>query len=90
MGRAHVSRTHDGEHFDYAEIAEAMRDLSRSSESDHHELLDHVVASVALGNTADHLRNHGFLADRASDEHGDRHREESVNTGSLVEDLVAV
>ncbi|WP_454836928.1 type II toxin-antitoxin system HipA family toxin [Rhodococcus qingshengii] len=56
----------DGEHRDYAEIAEAMRDLSFSPKSDHHELFDRVVASVALGNTDDHLRNHGFLADRGS------------------------
>lgn len=54
----------DGEHRDYAEIAEAMRDLSLSPRSDQHELFDRVVASVALGNTDDHLRNHGFLADR--------------------------
>ncbi|CAG7573742.1 serine/threonine-protein kinase HipA [Barrientosiimonas humi] len=56
----------DGEHRDYAEITEAMRDLSRSPKADHHELFDRVVASVALGNTDDHLRNHGFLADRGS------------------------
>jgi len=56
----------DGEHRDYAELAEAMRDLSLSPRADHHELFDRVVASVALGNTDDHLRNHGFLADRGS------------------------
>ncbi|WP_119697492.1 type II toxin-antitoxin system HipA family toxin [Microbacterium halotolerans] len=54
----------DGEHRDYADIAEAIRDLSLSPRADHHELFDRVVASVALGNTDDHLRNHGFLADR--------------------------
>ena len=56
----------DGEHRDYAEIAEAMRDLSWSPKADHHELFDRVVAFVALGDTDDHLRNHGFLADRGS------------------------
>ncbi len=56
----------DGEHRDYAEIAEAMRDLSLSPRADHHELFNRVVASVTLGNTDDHLRNHGFLADRGS------------------------
>lgn len=56
----------DGEQRDYADVAEAMRDLSRSPRADHHELFDRVVASVALGNTDDHLRNHGFLADRGS------------------------
>lgn len=56
----------DGEHRDYAEIAEAMRDLSFSPRADHHELFDRVVAGVALGNTDDHLRNHGLLADHGS------------------------
>ncbi|PSL00849.1 serine/threonine-protein kinase HipA [Murinocardiopsis flavida] len=56
----------DGEHRDYADIAEAMRDLSRSPRLDHHELFDRVVASVALGNTDDHLRNHGFLTSRGA------------------------
>lgn len=56
----------DGEQRDYSDIAEAVRDLSLSPRNDHHELYDRVVASVALGNTDDHLRNHGFLADRGS------------------------
>ena len=43
-----------------------MRDLSWSPKADHHELFDRVVAIVALGDTDDHLRNHGFLADRGS------------------------
>lgn len=56
----------DGDHRDYADIAEAIRDISLSPKADHHELFDRVVANVALGNTDDHLRNHGFLADRGS------------------------
>lgn len=56
----------DGDHRDYVEIAEAVRDLSLSPRADHRELFDRVVASVVLGNTDDHLRNHGFLADRGS------------------------
>ncbi|MBW3085904.1 hypothetical protein KEM60_02115 [Austwickia sp. TVS 96-490-7B] len=56
----------DGDHRDDADIAGAIRDLSRSPKMDHHELFDRVVASVARGNTDDHLRNHGFLADRGS------------------------
>ena len=56
----------DGDDRDYADIAAAIRDLSRSPRSDHRELFDRVVASVAIGNTDDHLRNHGFLADRGS------------------------
>ena len=51
----------DGEQRDYADIAEAMRDLSHSPRQDHRELYDRVVAGVALGNTDDHL-----LRDRKS------------------------
>ena len=54
----------DGDRRDYADIVEAIRDISVSSNADQRELYDRVVASVALGNTDDHLRNHGFLADR--------------------------
>lgn len=53
----------DGDHRDYADIAEAVRDLSLSPRQDHLELFDRVVAGVALGNTDDHLCNHGFLTD---------------------------
>lgn len=56
----------DGQQRDYVDIAEAMRDLSGSLRVDHHELFDRVVAGVALGNTDDHLRNHGFLVDGGS------------------------
>jgi serine/threonine-protein kinase HipA len=56
----------DGEQRDYADIAEAIRDISRSPRQDHHELYDRIIASVALGNTDDHLRNHGFLTDHGS------------------------
>lgn len=56
----------DGDHRDYADLAGAMRDLSLSLPADHRELFNRVVASVALGNTDDHLRNHGFLADQHS------------------------
>ncbi len=55
-----------GDHRDYSDIAGAIRDLSRSPKADHHELFNRVVTNVALGNTDDHLRNHGFLADRGS------------------------
>ena len=35
-------------------------------QADQRDLFNRVVASVALGNTDDHLRNHGFLADRGA------------------------
>lgn len=53
----------DGDHRDYADVALAVRDLSTSPRRDLRELFDRVVASVVLGNTDDHLRNHGFLAE---------------------------
>lgn len=56
----------DGERRDYADIAEAIRDLAGSPRRDHHELFDRAIASVALGNTDDQLRNHGFLTDHGS------------------------
>lgn len=52
----------DGQRRDYADLAVAIRDLSDSPKTDHLQLFDRVVANVALGNTDDHLRNHGFLA----------------------------
>src|SRR5699024_7119567 len=36
----------DGDHRDYVEIAEAVRDLSKSPKADHRELFDRVVTSV--------------------------------------------
>jgi len=54
----------DGDQKDYADLAEAICDLSRSPVQDLHEFYDRIIASIALGNTDDHLRNHGFLADR--------------------------
>jgi serine/threonine-protein kinase HipA len=56
----------DGDRRDYVEIAEVIRDISLSPKADHRELFDRVVANVALANTDDHLRNHGFLARRGS------------------------
>ncbi|MDT0156185.1 type II toxin-antitoxin system HipA family toxin [Microbacterium sp. ARD32] len=52
----------DGASGDYVEIAEHLRDLSAALREDHRELFDRVVLSIALHNTDDHLRNHGFLA----------------------------
>lgn len=54
----------DGEQHDYLEIAQAVRAISTQPRSDLHELFDRVVVGIVLGNTDDHLRNHGFVADR--------------------------
>lgn len=47
---------------DYLDIAEAVRDVSGSPRADLNELFNRAVAAVAIGDTDDHLRNHGFLA----------------------------
>ncbi|MFZ8756021.1 type II toxin-antitoxin system HipA family toxin [Microbacterium sp. HMH0099] len=52
----------DGDHRDYADIVLAVRDLAQSPRRDLRELFDRVVANVVLGNTDDHLRNHGLLS----------------------------
>ncbi len=56
--------SNDGDHGDYVDVAEAIRELSTSPRDDLRELFTRVVASVALGNTDDHLRNLGFLGVR--------------------------
>lgn len=53
----------DGEHRDYLDIADVIRDITASVKVALAELFDRVVANAALGNTDDHLRNHGFLSD---------------------------
>lgn len=55
----------DGEHRDYLDIAEAIRDLSANVAEDLAELWMRVAVSVAIGNTDDHLRNHGFIEERS-------------------------
>ncbi|MBM6980067.1 MAG: type II toxin-antitoxin system HipA family toxin [Actinomyces succiniciruminis] len=56
----------DGEQYDYLDVVDSIRDLSRSPRSDLRELFVRAVFSVGFGNTDDHLRNHGFLMDRRS------------------------
>ncbi|PZU44182.1 MAG: phosphatidylinositol kinase [Microbacterium sp.] len=53
----------DGDHRDYADIADGIRDIAAAPKAALAQLYDRVAASVALGNTDDHLRNHGFLTD---------------------------
>ncbi|WP_430867552.1 type II toxin-antitoxin system HipA family toxin [Demequina aurantiaca] len=65
--RAYVSAmtatgSRDGDRRDYADIFAAMRDMADAPRDESRELYDRVIASVALGNTDDHLRNHGFVA----------------------------
>lgn len=59
-----ASGLRDGQSADYTDIADALRDLSDDLPRDHRDLFSRVVASVALRNTDDHLRNHGLLSIR--------------------------
>ena len=51
----------DGDERDYADIAEALPDYGASVKADLADLFRRVVFNVAIHNTDDHLRNHGFL-----------------------------
>lgn len=51
----------DGEQRDYAELAEAVTQLSTKPTTELEALFARVAFSVAVGNTDDHLRNWGFL-----------------------------
>ncbi len=51
----------DGEYADYVDIAMDLADFSAALSTDRAELFTRVVLSVAIGNTDDHLRNHGLL-----------------------------
>jgi serine/threonine-protein kinase HipA len=51
----------DGEARDYVEIAETIPEHSSSTSADLAELWRRIAFSIAVHNTDDHLRNHGFL-----------------------------
>ncbi|MFZ2242743.1 MAG: type II toxin-antitoxin system HipA family toxin [Gordonia amarae] len=51
----------DGDERDYADIAEVLPAYGASVKADLAELFRRVVFNVAIHNTDDHLRNHGFL-----------------------------
>lgn len=51
----------DGEGRDYLEIAEAMAEHGSHTTSDLRQLWRRIAFSIAIHNTDDHLRNHGFL-----------------------------
>lgn len=52
---------HDGEPADDVDIADRLAELSVSTSQDAHELFRRAALNVAVNNTDDHLRNHGFL-----------------------------
>ncbi len=54
----------DGDERDYADIAEALPETGAAVKDDLRELFARVVFNVAVHNTDDHLRNHGFIRRR--------------------------
>ena len=54
-------RDSDGTSHDYVEIAEALAEDGDSVASDLEQLWRRMAFSIAINNTDDHLRNHGFL-----------------------------
>ena len=51
----------DGQPRDYTEIAEALPESSSAAVDDLRQLWRRIAFSIAIHNTDDHLRNHGFL-----------------------------
>ena len=54
----------DGVDSDYLELAEALGDHGSDVVADLEELWRRIAFSVAINNTDDHMRNHGFVFDR--------------------------
>lgn len=65
MSAMTVLELRDGDSADYADIVERLPEMSSRPTDDSHELFRRVAVSVGINNTDDHLRNHGFLRDRA-------------------------
>jgi serine/threonine-protein kinase HipA len=53
----------DGAAADYVEIAETLTEFGARTVADLRQLWRRVAFSIAINNTDDHLRNHGFLRD---------------------------
>lgn len=51
----------DGDRASYLDIASVIEESSDRTTQDLHELWRRVAFGIAIGNTDDHLRNHGFL-----------------------------
>ncbi|WP_329481313.1 HipA domain-containing protein [Kribbella sp. NBC_01484] len=56
----------DGSPGDYLEVAETLTEFGSRVSVDLRQLWRRIAFSVAIHNTDDHLRNHGFLRDGAS------------------------
>lgn len=55
---------HDGEHYSYLELVEFLEQEGASPDADIVQLWRRILFSAAIGNTDDHMRNHGFLRAR--------------------------
>jgi serine/threonine-protein kinase HipA len=55
----------DGQPRDYTEVAEVIPEYSAATTDDLRQLWRRIAFSIAVHNTDDHLRNHGFLRRRA-------------------------
>ncbi len=53
--------SHDGDIRDYVEIAESLSSFVKDPGRDLEQLFRRIAFSIAVNNTDDHLRNHGFL-----------------------------
>ncbi|MFC9690311.1 type II toxin-antitoxin system HipA family toxin [Kribbella sp. NPDC056951] len=53
----------DGSPGDYLEVAETLTEFSSRTSADLRQLWRRIAFSIAIHNTDDHLRNHGFLRD---------------------------
>lgn len=55
---------HDGEHGSYLELVEFIKSNSSQPQQDLEQLFRRILFSIAISNTDDHLRNHGFMLTR--------------------------
>jgi len=55
----------DGDRLDYLHIADRLAVVSSSPQQDLEQLWRRIVLGIAINNTDDHLRNHGFVRARA-------------------------
>jgi len=61
MSAMTLVRGQDGDQLDYLDVAEAMAIVSASPAADLRQLWTRILFGAVIGNTDDHLRNHGFL-----------------------------
>lgn len=66
MSAMTLIQARDGGGGDYLEVAETLSEFGSRTGEDLRELWRRVAFSIAIHNTDDHLRNHGFLRDGAS------------------------